>query len=241
MRGICKSCSQLLQTTNINKEEFKQLSQSFMQNAIIGKNILYASSPQELKRYMIFINSMKPYNLVIDGLNVAYAMRTKTEAGSLKPILDIVEEFHKKGQRVLVIGRIHMLWWSKKTMKLIQEKADTFFTKNISEDDPFLLHVTLMSGPQTYFISRDLMRNLKYKLIDPHLKNVFKTWQLSRQYLYKINKHKKTVELIEPISFEMKTQKSEEGWHIPFTCDTKLILPDSYSLPEKWICLKNKK
>jgi ribonuclease P protein 3 len=85
-RGICQSCLQSLQKTTITKDEFKLLSQSFMKNAVIGKNIFYASSPQELKRYMVFINSMNPYNLVIDGLNIAYALRTKSEPGSLKPV-----------------------------------------------------------------------------------------------------------------------------------------------------------
>jgi hypothetical protein len=85
------------------------------------------------------------------------------------------------------------------------------------------------------------MRSHKYKLVDSNLKNLFKTWQMSRQYMYKTNKLTKTIELIEPIDFEIKTQKSEKGWHIPFTCETKLLLPDSYSLPEKWVCVKSEK
>lgn len=59
------------------------MSKSILKNIIVGENIYQSTSPQELKRYLLFIQTMKPYDVVIDGLNVAYGGRRTGEKGSL--------------------------------------------------------------------------------------------------------------------------------------------------------------
>lgn len=68
---------------SISKEEFEQLSKSILKNVIVGESVYQSTSPQELKRYSLFIKTMKPYDVVIDGLNVAYGARKVGEKGSL--------------------------------------------------------------------------------------------------------------------------------------------------------------
>jgi len=48
-----------------------------MSNVMIGKNIFNNSSPQELNDFKDFIETTGPYDVVVDGLNLAYACRGK--------------------------------------------------------------------------------------------------------------------------------------------------------------------
>ncbi|XP_001603527.1 mitochondrial ribonuclease P catalytic subunit [Nasonia vitripennis] len=240
-RGECSHCSQVLQATTLSKSDFKLLSTSVLSNLIVGKNVFCASSPQELKRYLLFVQTMKPYDVVIDGLNVAYGARKANEPGSLQSVLNVVNYFYNGRKRVLVMGRAHMNWWSNETMKAIHEKADVFLTKNISQDDPYLLHVTLLSGPQTYFVSRDLMRQHKAKLDDVNLQIMFRRWQLSRQYKFTKEHKSHFVKLIPPLAFEISAQKNKANWHMPYTTSHDLLLPQEYTIPPNWICLSKKK
>ena len=109
-----------------------------------------------------------------------------------------------------------------------------------SQDDPFLLHITLLSGPQTYFVSRDLMRQHKNKLIDQSVQKIFKQWQLSRQF-----KHAKSntgkIQLIPPLPFDVTAQQNENGWHIPYTKHAALQLPQIYDQSQNWACVKKRK
>lgn len=108
-----------------------------------------------------------------------------------------------------------------------------------SQDDPFLLHITLLSGPETYFVSRDLMRQHKFKL-DENLKNLFKQWQLSRQYFFHKNQQTHRLILQPPSPFETFVQRDPNGWHIPYVMGNKLRLEDSYSAPKNWACIRKK-
>jgi hypothetical protein len=51
-----------------------------------------------------------------------------------------------------------------------------------SQDDPFLLYAAMHGGIGTYFVSKDFMRTHKHRLGDVELANLFRKWQLARQY-----------------------------------------------------------
>lgn len=67
--------------------EFKILQERFLSNVMIGKNIFNNSSPQELKDFKDFIEITAPYDVVVDGLNLAYAYRGKIGNHSLVSLL----------------------------------------------------------------------------------------------------------------------------------------------------------
>lgn len=60
-----------------------------MTSVMIGKNIFNNSSPQELKDFQDFIEMTAPYDVVVDGLNVAYAFRGKIANNSIVCILSV--------------------------------------------------------------------------------------------------------------------------------------------------------
>ena len=107
-RGRCYSCNKKLQETELSLEDFKMLSGEILKKVIIGENVFCATSPQELKRYMLFIRAMKPYDVVIDGLNVAYASRKKGEPGSLQAvsILQVLKNYKQR----LVVTNWNLFW-----------------------------------------------------------------------------------------------------------------------------------
>lgn len=85
------------------------------------------------------------------------------------------------------------------------------------------------------------MRQHKYKIEDPMLKQLFKNWQMSHQYQFRKDFGTNRIKLIAPLDFDPSAQKNDEGWHIPYTTHDSLALPNLYVAPENWLCLKHKK
>lgn len=72
-----------MKTVEVTDTEFKLLQDRFMSNVVVGKNIFNNSSPQELQDFKDFIEITAPYDVVVDGLNLAYAYRGKVNNDSI--------------------------------------------------------------------------------------------------------------------------------------------------------------
>lgn len=72
--------------------------------------------------------------------------------------------------------------WHKENWNYITQNSTVFLTKNISQDDPYLLYCALNSGKDTIIVTRDLMRGHKFLLKDPKLRILFNKWLSQRQY-----------------------------------------------------------
>ncbi|XP_025155662.1 mitochondrial ribonuclease P catalytic subunit isoform X2 [Harpegnathos saltator] len=127
--GKCSKCSMQLSDLSFNQNIFQDLVNAFMKKVIVGSNIYYKSHPKELEKFIEFIARTKPYDVVIDGLNVTYAM-TK---GVAKPntLVDVVKYFVKRKQKVLVLTRKHQKKLS--VLEYIQKYAFVFWTNNLSD------------------------------------------------------------------------------------------------------------
>lgn len=55
-----------------SEKEFQELAKSVMDKIIIGSDIYRKSNPEELLKFKKFIEDTKPYDVVIDGLNLTY-------------------------------------------------------------------------------------------------------------------------------------------------------------------------
>lgn len=238
VNGICRRCESSLDAVQINDEEFAQLREVFMKNVITGSNPYSKTSLKELENYKNFISRTAPYDVVIDGLNVAFYEATKKttvaeKAGLLRSMVkDLVEA---KNARVLVLGRAHMSRWPQRLMSYVQKNAYCFFANNLSKDDPFVLYAAMYSGLGTYVVSRDLMRDHKYCLHSARLSSLFRRWQLCQQLGFTMNPETGKFNFMPPVKYNPVIQKTDSCLHIPCT---ELDHPEyTCDLPIRWLCM----
>ncbi|XP_070787480.1 mitochondrial ribonuclease P catalytic subunit isoform X1 [Pituophis catenifer annectens] len=235
----CPSCGHLLEDINLSEEEFINVKDKIKKDVIEGTDIFRNTSPQELERFQRFVNEHPPFDVVIDGLNVA---RTTPLNPSSKTLLDVVVYLAQKYHRLLVLGRRHMLknsfQWKKRDMDDMQKKADFFFTDNMSKDDPFLLYATFHSGGHCMLVTRDLLRDHRAVLSDNVTRRLFFKWQRGHQMVVSSYVPGKILTFEDALPYDTVVQTDGNTWHIPY--DDNLSKRVSYEIPGKWLCLQKK-
>ncbi|XP_007464883.1 PREDICTED: mitochondrial ribonuclease P protein 3 isoform X3 [Lipotes vexillifer] len=237
--GQCLGCGKTVESIHLSSEEYDFLKEKIMRDVIDGGDQYKKTTPQELKRFQNFVKYHPPFDIVIDGLNVAKMFPKARES---QVLLDVVSQLAKQNLQVLVLGRKHMLKqnsrWRKDDMEKVQKQASFFFADNISEDDPFLLYATLHSGDHCKFITKDLMRDHKACLPDAKTQRLFFKWQQGHQ-LAIVSRHpgsKITFQHI--LIYDTVVQTTGDSWHIPY--DDDLVERYAYEVPTKWLCLHRK-
>lgn len=237
--GQCSGCGKTIESIHLSSEEYEYLKGKIMRDVIDGGDQYKKTTPQELKRFKNFVKYCPPFDIVIDGLNVAKMFPKARESQVLS---NVVSQLAKQNLQVLVLGRKHMLTpcarWRKEEMEKVQKQASCFFADNISEDDPFLLYATLHSGSHCKFITKDLMRDHKACLPDAKTQRLFFKWQQGHQLaiISRLPGSKITFQHI--LSYDTVVQTTGDSWHIPY--DEDLVERYSYEVPTKWLCLHRK-
>lgn len=80
VRATCNTCKKKLELLKVSPEEFENLKKEFFKSVVIGKNVFSKSTPAEVKRFEEFIEKMDKFDVVVDGLNVAYLVGSKQPA-----------------------------------------------------------------------------------------------------------------------------------------------------------------
>lgn len=88
-RGICQNCKEKLQRVELSTEEFASLKNAIFENVIVGKDVFQRTNPKELNQFKKFVANMPQYDVVIDGLNVAYAIGTRQSAHVFSSLVSI--------------------------------------------------------------------------------------------------------------------------------------------------------
>ncbi|XP_056402268.1 mitochondrial ribonuclease P catalytic subunit isoform X2 [Hyla sarda] len=180
--GHCQACKEQLESSHLTPEEHSILKNAVIESVIKGEDIFRKTTPGELQTFFKFVDSRPPYDIVVDGLNVAYLSR---KVPLSTPLLTVVSFLATRGKRILVLGRKHMLLnsknWIKEDIQRLQKCADCFFLDNISLDDPFLLYACLSSGSHCCFITGDLLRDHKACLPNTETQRLFLKWQRGHQ------------------------------------------------------------
>ncbi|XP_075047957.1 mitochondrial ribonuclease P catalytic subunit [Mixophyes fleayi] len=233
--GHCRVCKQQLESIHLKPDEYSTLKTAVIDRIIKGEDTFRKTTPHELQTFLEFVNSKPPYDIVVDGLNVAFLLKRKTLS---KTLLDVVSCLAVKGKRILVLGRKHMLinskQWLKEDMRSLQKCADCFFLDNISLDDPFLLYACLSSGSHCCFLTRDLLRDHKACLPDTEMQHLFFKWQRGHQLV--IPSSSQDVQLWPVPCYDTAVQTTEFSWHIPY--DEAGVKRATYEVPNTWLCLK---
>ncbi|XP_017853139.1 mitochondrial ribonuclease P catalytic subunit [Drosophila busckii] len=235
--GRCANCEQHLERVAISDAQFEQLRDSFLEKVLVGQDVFQKSTPEEVARFKQHVEQSAPYDCVIDGLNVAYSTGVKKPPEQLAKLLaTVVRYFKERRKRVLVLGRQHMRNWSKQAMHYVHSNASVFFTNNLSQDDPFLLYATLRSGQETDFFSRDLMRSHAF-LLGNELKPIFRRWQQEHQYSLVTQTQTGKIIVKEPIRYRLSVHQVGNVWHVPCCESYTPQMPESFEVPQRWLCL----
>lgn len=124
--------------------------------------------------------------------------------------------------------------WPK--MDRIRYMTSTFFTQDLSQDDPYLLYAALKSGPKANFCSRDLMRSHAFLLGD-ELKPIFQKWRQSHQYQLITARHLLNPIIKNPSQYKRSAHQVNNVWHIPFVEEEASKLDTELQEEFKWVCL----
>uniref|UniRef100_A0A3P8UHI5 Mitochondrial ribonuclease P catalytic subunit n=1 Tax=Cynoglossus semilaevis TaxID=244447 RepID=A0A3P8UHI5_CYNSE len=222
--GSCRCCGSDLESIQLTVEEYQQLKDRVMTDVIQGPDIFTKTTPRELGYFKEFVKQRAPFDVVVDGLNVASSNVGKCKQSTT--LLAVVSGLQRQG-----------LAWDPQDMKLIRQRAHCFYTDNISEDDPYLLYAALHSGAQCVFVSKDLMRDHKASLQDQTTRRVFFKWQRGHQLVldgYVVEG--RTVRFKSIPSYDTVVQTSGDSWHIPYD-DQDDQDRTTYEVPQKWLCL----
>ncbi|XP_066583956.1 mitochondrial ribonuclease P catalytic subunit [Prorops nasuta] len=235
MQNECKSCFSRLSSFDIDDNTYNKLNQQILEKSIIklGNDIYTASTPIEVQKFLQFLEKTKPYDIVVDGLNV-----TSGNQNGIQNLTDTVEYLSNKNMKILVIGRSHMKLWNKEALQKLQHYAKLFLLQNFSRDDPFVLYAALKSGKKTGFLTCDLMRQHRHALDDAYLQAIFKIWQITHQYTFKGSK------VIEPKTCMPLAQKNIKGWHLPYVNKKEKLNTSRMKGAVKidgWLCISDTK
>ena len=88
---FCPHCkTQLAKIVGLNKSEREKLKKTFVEKVFIQRNDdYYTSNPEEVKDFKNFIDADCDFDVVIDSLNLAYALKPPQK-------LDDVVSFHAR-------------------------------------------------------------------------------------------------------------------------------------------------
>ncbi|CAH2090267.1 unnamed protein product [Euphydryas editha] len=235
--GKCRCCNKTLDCLTLSEEEFSILQKNVKEKLIVGSDLFLKTSPDELNRFLDFINKTSPYDVVLDGLNIAYSVGKSDINNRIKVLGTVIDHFIQQKKRILLLGRKHMLKW--RQLHYLTRKTESFFIEDISQDDPYFITAAILSGAHTDIVSRDLLRGHRFSMQKEQLKQLFQRWQWQHQWMVLLPTYKLVIQ--PPLKFTPIAQKNESGWHLPYISEKNSTfgqintgIPDCSS----WLCLR---
>lgn len=95
----------------------------------MGSDLFLKTSPEELKRFMDFVEQTKPYDIVLDALNIAYVAGKGDVNERIRILTFVVNHFVERKKKILLLGRKHMLKWRR--LLQLMKKTESFFTEDM--------------------------------------------------------------------------------------------------------------
>lgn len=234
----CQVCQQKLETGEFSAAELEELKHPLVSLlwkdckplpsvecfTSAGKYIDYFQKgqmnnfPQSVEK---FIRRTGQYDIVIDGLNVAY-FKGFFDPGKVE---NMVDHFVKQRKRILVLGCSPMKLQPRghgemqtplaKLMDYLidREHCGVFCLKESSIDDVYLISAAMHCGPGTRLVSCDRFSD-HISRMDPLMKAQFRRWQnLYQMVLEKFVGNEPVFVNKKP--FDAAAQSTGDSWHFP--------------------------
>ena len=114
-QGLCSSCGSSLPSYWQEGEQFNMLHKKVLESVLQGKDVYQSTYPEELKEFLDMIEQQGPFDVIIDGLNIAFSstpgrykdIQSRGQPGRLESlqVLNVVDYFCDAGLKVLVVTR----------------------------------------------------------------------------------------------------------------------------------------
>ncbi|XP_063364845.1 mitochondrial ribonuclease P catalytic subunit isoform X1 [Cydia amplana] len=238
--GLCECCNETLKCLKVTSDEFQELQKNVKEKLIVGSDLFLKTSPEELQRFLSFVEKTAPYDIVLDGLNIALAVGSPDNRLRATFLKAVVDHFKRQNKKILLLGRKHMLKWPKQPLEYLKNNTSYFFTDNLSQDDPYFITAAILSGPHTDIVSKDLLRGHMFNLKHEDLRHIFRRWQWQHQWMVFASRGRP--QIMAPVKFTPFAQRADAGWHLPYdkedprsTGQVNLGLPNLTN----WLCLKS--
>ncbi|XP_043789722.1 mitochondrial ribonuclease P catalytic subunit [Apis laboriosa] len=209
----CTNCKQKISEINISDEDYKYLFEAIKK--FFEPAMYYITLPEEIKEYIMFVEKNKPFDVIIDGLNIIYTIRNDDMIFKYK-IIKFIKSCEKQNKKILIIGRKH----TKNFFKSLHINIENcFFVNNWSHDDLFILYAAFLSGKDVIVVTKDLLRQYKFAIQNTELNIIFNKWQFLHQYYF--DKYRGLRKLNSETQIDAFVQKQNNYWHIPYIIGNK--------------------
>lgn len=94
--GHCPNCKKSLDVVTLTNDEFRSVQRYFLEKVVHGKNIYYKTTPEEWSSFVNLIDKNGPFDVVMDGLNIAFESEFaagKNEGKKARPNMKTVSNF----------------------------------------------------------------------------------------------------------------------------------------------------
>lgn len=97
--GVCSNCKNTLGKVEISNKDFNNVKKEFMKRVVKGADIYQKTTPDEWQRFEREIHENGPFDIVMDGLNVAYLANEKNYVNKERTKLGYTEQIPRQRQR----------------------------------------------------------------------------------------------------------------------------------------------
>ena len=228
--GECLAGGGFLKAIDLDQSEFAAFA-----NGIATIAERHEKRPQDFQNFRKWLNDHGPFDIIIDGANIAFFGFRDPGGFSFKQIRTAVDVMTSRfpGKRVLVILHVSRT----KGPKAEESRASEFLSelrreKMIyaappgSNDDWYWMYASVNAAEGGLLLSNDEMRDHIFQLLAP---KYFQKWKQRHQYRYKIDETGK-MDVFPPPPFTMCVQQLENGcWVFPYADGLDKV---------RWICAK---
>ena len=249
----CKNCLQPISSPHLSQKDIDLLKENIVSKLILKDDVYHSSDPSELRMFDAVLAKSGSFDIIVDGLNVCglagnsqydfYKKKFDSYAKERKYSLDyyrhqefilqsVLEKLNERGLKPLLIHRKYLKNY--RNLKEIKKLCRYVILEVNSNDDPFFIAAALNSGPKTYILTNDMLRQHNNGLEDPYLQRIFSYWQMLAQvkckwlvfktdhpnnkgiFNPKDNSYRKVM-LYFPDNRVIRATRNTHGWHIPIT------------------------
>ena len=269
----CKNCLQPISSPHLSQKDIDLLKENIMSKLIIKDDVYQSTDPSELRMFDAVLAKSGNYDIIVDGLNVCglagnnrkekdyYAKERHYSMDYCRHqefiLQSVLEKLNERGLKPLLIHRKYLKNY--RNLKEIKKLCRYVILEVTSNDDPFFIAAALNSGPKTYILTNDMLRQHNNQLEDPYLQRMFSYWQMLAQVKCKWlvfktdhpnnkgifnpddNTYRKVM-LYFPDNRVIRATRNTHGWHIPITGNMPRQnegenVPLTMIRPTDWACI----